>query len=133
MFLCALIEKKRWTPQSIQNSKFQFSFLFISAVISFTIFQILLFSFTLKPFIYFLHIWERKQPLKAEIHGHFNMIFQNDHITINRCLWNHDHFKMIILKREQMFLNLKGEITIEYSKKIQNLLLSSISKKQRCI
>ena len=32
-----------------------------------------------------------------------------------------------------MFLNLKGEITIEYSKKIQNLLLSSISKKQRCI
>ena len=42
----------------------------------------------------------------------------------------HVHFKMTILKREQMFLNetliLSDEIKIEFSKKLQNLLLSSI-------
>ena len=67
MFLCALNEKKRWTAQSIQNSKFQFSSFLISVVISFTIFQILLFSFTLKAFIYFIHMWERKQSLKCTL------------------------------------------------------------------
>ena len=46
----------------------------------------------------------------------------------------HVHFKMTILKREQMFLNetliLRDEITIEFSKKLQNLLLSSIFERQ---
>ena len=43
MCLWALNEKKRLTTQNIQNSKFKFS---------------------LKPFIYFTPMWERKQPLR---------------------------------------------------------------------
>ena len=59
IFWCTLNEKKRLTVQSIQNSKFKLPF-FISGIISFTIFQILLFSF-----IYFIPIWEQKQPLRG--------------------------------------------------------------------
>ena len=64
VFLCALNKKIRLTAQRTQNSKFQFSF-FTSGVISFTIFQTFLLSFTLKSFIYLLHLWERKQPLRG--------------------------------------------------------------------
>ena len=86
MFLCGLNEKKRLNAQNIQNSiiwypnkfscfesgerslihlTFQDVFFFYFWFISFTIFQILLFTFTLKPFVYFIHMWERKQPLRG--------------------------------------------------------------------
>ena len=49
----------------------------------------------------------------------------------------HVHFKMTILKREQMFGITRSigsdEATIEYSKKLQSLLFSFIFKRQRCI
>ena len=63
MFLPALNEKVNWTKHSkIQNLSF---FFFISGVFSFTIFQIILITFTLKPFIYFIYMWEQKQPLRG--------------------------------------------------------------------
>ena len=60
MFLCALNENNKWTAQSIQNSKFQlfFFFLFLPSLVSQS------FKF-LKPFIYFIHIRKRKQPLRG--------------------------------------------------------------------
>ena len=85
MFLCVLNEKKGLTVQSIQTSiiwrpisiKYKFScfetgerslidltlqnvIFFISGLNSFTIFEILLFSLTLKPFIYFIPMWQEK-------------------------------------------------------------------------
>ena len=85
MFLCVLNEKKGLTAQSIQKSitwrpisiKYKFScfetgerslidltlqdvIFFISGLNSFTIFEILLFSFTLKSFIYFIPMWQEK-------------------------------------------------------------------------
>ena len=85
MFLCVLTEKKGLTAQSIQKSiiwrpisiKYKFScfetgerslidftlqdvIFFISGLNSCTIFAILLFSFTLKSFIYFIPMWQEK-------------------------------------------------------------------------
>ena len=65
MFFCALNEKKGELHKAFKIQNSSFLFFFISAIISFTIFQILLFTFTLKPFIYFIHMWERKQPLRG--------------------------------------------------------------------
>ena len=52
MFLCVLNIKKMLTAHFSNWS--QNVFFFISGIISFKFFQVLLFSFTLKPFIYFM-------------------------------------------------------------------------------
>ena len=65
--------------------------------------------------------------------------FQFDELNICHIHEIHVHFKMIILKREQMFLNYTLNLKwwnyhwVRKSKKLRNLLLSSISKRQRCI
>ena len=76
--------------------------------------------------------------LKTEIHGHFNMTISKYHIKIKRCLWSTRWcFKMIILKRELMFLNytlnLKGRDLNWVFEEITKSFVFSIFKRQRYI